>query len=334
MMAVFALTVALMWVVTLSGSSTPGPGDTASLPIEEQAARSQGNAPENDPASGKRKVVLKVIRIVGTLLGALVVLSILALLLEDRFIYHPNLRPSDDWSPEGLDVNDCYIRTADGLRLHGWWLPPKGEGTEEAPVVLFFHGNAGNITHRAENLRLLSGKGLGVLIVDYRGYGKSEGRPSEPGLYQDAEAAHRYLTEELSVSPQRIVCFGRSLGSAVALYLSTHREVAALVLESPLESAAAMARKIVPVVPLWCFLRSEFDNVTAAGQLKIPLLVVHGDADTLVPIKQGKRVFDAARTQKQFYVIEGAGHNDTYIVGGKDYVDTLADFCNRHAGTR
>lgn len=254
----------------------------------------------------------------------------LLVLLERRFIFYPTREPAITWQPPVPDVAECTFATADGLRLHGWWHPGWGdEDPARRPVVLWCHGNAGNITHRAENLLLLADHGLAVLLFDYRGYGRSEGRPSEDGLYLDAEAAYEYLVHQRGVEPERVVCFGRSLGAAVALHLALERPVAGLVMESPFASIPAMARRQMPFLPAWLLVRTQFDNLDRVRDLRVPLLVVHGAQDELVPLAQGRAVYDAAPGPKEFYLIEGAGHNDTYVVGGERYFLALRRFCDR-----
>ncbi|MGD2176000.1 MAG: alpha/beta hydrolase, partial [Candidatus Brocadiaceae bacterium] len=205
----------------------------------------------------------------------------------------------------------------------------------ERPVVLWCHGNAGNITHRAENLDLLARRGLAALLFDYRGYGQSQGRPCEDGLYADGEAAWRYLTGERGVAPGRIVCFGRSLGAAVALRVATLHRVAGLIVEGAFESAPAMARSMFPLIPVWPLMRNNFDNLGRIGDLDVPVLVVHGEEDGVVPVSQGKAVFAAASEPKKLYVVQGADHNDTYAVGGAAYFEQIESFCRecvRRAG--
>jgi len=267
------------------------------------------------------------LRVIRTLALAVVALILVACLLENRLVYYPMRYPSGDWDAGGLTVEDCFFDTEDGLTLHAWW--QQGEAAEGGPVMLWFHGNAGNLTHRADNLRMLSSCRLSVLIVDYRGFGKSEGRPSEKGLYLDGDAAYRYLTQQRKIDPGRIVCFGRSLGAAVALDVALRHPVSGLILESPFASARAMARKMMPVIPLWLFIRSRFDNLGRVGGLGASLLVIHGDRDEIVPFEQGVAVFDAAPEPKEFYRLRGAGHNDTYAVGDRPYTRRLEEFCLR-----
>lgn len=274
-----------------------------------------------------RSLALRIVRAAAIIAAAYVGLGVLALLMESKLTYYPMRYPAGEWEGHGLGVEDCTFEAADGVKLHAWWLG--GAEDETAPVLLWFHGNAGNLTHRADNLRMLADRNMDVLIPDYRGYGKSQGRPSENGLYLDGEAALRYLTEERGVDPGRIICFGRSLGSSVALHVALKHEVAGVVLESPFASARAMARKMMPILPVGPFIRSRFDNVGMVADLTVPVLVMHGDRDELVPFTQGKAVFEAAREPKEFYTIVGAGHNDTYFTGGEPYFEALLGFCRR-----
>jgi hypothetical protein len=256
----------------------------------------------------------------------LIVLIAILLFFENRFIFFPARYPEGNWQLPHATVEVCFFKTADGLNIHAWWLPGQ---TDSCPVMLWFCGNAGNITNRGENLRMLAGRDMGVLLVEYRGYGKSEGSPTERGIYLDGEAAYDYLALERGIAPWRIVCFGRSLGSTVALHVALKRSAAGLVLETPFASARAMARRMIPVLPVWLFIRAKLDNVGRVPALKVPLLVIHGTRDEVVPFEQGVAVYEAAPLPKEFYRIEGAQHNDTYLVGGEAYFQRLVVFCRR-----
>lgn len=254
----------------------------------------------------------------------LVVLCALMLVFERKLIYFPQ-RAYDIVPRElGLAFEDLRLVTEDGLAIHGWYLPPPGSPRW---TVLFAHGNGGNVSHRLDRALLLQARlGAAVLLFDYRGYGRSEGAPDEEGTYRDARAAHRWLIEERHVATDRLIVFGESLGSAVALDLALSRPCRALVLESPFASVPAMARAAYPFLPLWPFVRTRYDNLAKAPRLKVPLLVLHGDRDEVVPFAQGRSVFDAAPEPKRFYAIRGAGHNDTYPVGGDAYWNVVRDF--------
>lgn len=246
------------------------------------------------------------------------------LVFERKLIYFPqrahDVRPGD----LGLAFEDLALTAEDGVRVHGWYLPPPGEPRW---TVLLAHGNGGNISHRLDRTLFLQSKlGAAVLLFDYRGYGKSEGSPDEEGTYRDARAAHRWLVEDKRVAADSLVLFGESLGSAVALDLALSRPCRALVLESPFASIPAMARAVYPFLPLWPLVRTRYDNEAKVPRLAVPLLVLHGDRDEVVPLAQGRRVFEAAPEPKRFFTIPGAGHNDTYIVGGEAYWDAVGDF--------
>jgi fermentation-respiration switch protein FrsA (DUF1100 family) len=253
---------------------------------------------------------------------AVFVIALRSGMIERYFIYFPARGLEGDPSHWGLAFEDVFLTTSDRVQLHGWFVPGRQDVT-----WLWLHGNAGNISHRLENLRLLHDElGINVFILDYRGYGRSEGTPSERGTYLDAEAAVAYLRSRPDVAHDRIIYFGRSLGAAVAVELATRHRPLALILESPFPSVPFMARRTYPFLPVWPLLRTRYDSLTKIGNVQVPLLVLHGDRDSIVPIEAGKKLFDAAREPKQFYTIRGADHNDTYVVGGRDYFAALARF--------
>jgi len=193
-------------------------------------------------------------------------------------------------------------------------------------VLLWCHGNAGNIIHRLDNLARLHDIGISVFLFDYRGYGRSRGRPSENGLYEDALAAYAYLLESRGTDPRRIVLFGRSLGAAVAGEVASKRSAAGLILESSFPSVAALAKDYMWGLPAHWFLAARFNLAERLKKVRIPVLVIHGDRDQIVPIEFGEQVFEAARSPKVFYRVEGADHNDLYEVGGKPYFRRLQQF--------
>lgn len=243
-------------------------------------------------------------------------------MIERHFIYFPVRELEGDPSHWGLAFEDIFLTTSDGVRIHGWFVPGKRDVT-----WLWFHGNAGNISHRLDNLRLLHDElEVSVFILGYRGYGRSEGSPSEEGTYLDAEAALAYLRSRPDVAHDRIVYFGQSLGAAVAVELAARHPPLALILESPLPSVPYMARRTYPFLTIWPFLRTRYDALARIGHVQAPLLVLHGDRDSIVPMEAGKMLFDAANEPKEFYTIHGADHNDTYVVGGKAYFAALSRF--------
>ena len=222
---------------------------------------------------------------------------------DDHFIYHP--LPFDERAAHallgGLPVEDHTFPTSDGLQLHGWI----ARTDPDDPWLLWCHGNAGNVSHRADNLRLLVEYDLNVFIFDYRGYGRSEGRPSEPGFYADATAAYDYLRSTVGVAPEQIVLYGRSLGAPVAAELALRRPAAGLILEAPLGSVAAMARTVIPLVPLEKLFRARFDTLARAPRLQLPTLVMVAERDDVIPPKQARQIFEALPGPKEIWTIPG-----------------------------
>ena len=207
--------------------------------------------------------------------------------------------------------------------MFGWYV----EAQADRPVLLWCHGNAGNVIHRLENLKFLYRLGLSVFLFDYRGYGKSQNlHPSEAGLYQDALGAYDYLTRTRMIRPERILLFGRSLGAAVAGELAAQKPAAGLILESPFPSVEAVARFHYGGLPVHWLLGAEFRLCDRLPHLSLPKLILHGDRDDIIPIELGRQVFDAAKPPKEWYVIQGADHNSTYQVGGGAYFRRLAGF--------
>ena len=247
----------------------------------------------------------------------------------DRFLlYFPDSALTATPADVGLAYEDVTFPAGDGVRLHGWFVPGRSDVT-----WLWFHGNAGNIGNRVDNLKQLHDRlGVGVFLFDYRGYGRSEGSPSERGLYLDADGALAYLGSRDDVRSDRIVYFGRSLGGAVAVDLASRQVPHGLILESPLPSVELVARKAYPVVPsavVRRFVRGRYDALSKIGTISAPVLVLHGDRDEIMPLEGARQLFEAAPGPKQFHVIPGAGHNDTYVVGGEPYFAVLRTFVER-----
>ncbi|PYQ16573.1 MAG: hypothetical protein DMF80_04395 [Acidobacteria bacterium] len=250
-------------------------------------------------------------------------LTVLPVLFERQLIYYPYRRLEVTPKELGLRFDDVRLVAEDGVVLHGWFLPVDGSRL----TVLVCHGNAGNISHRLDRALLIHAKlRADVFLFDYRGYGRSEGTPDEAGTYRDGRAAYLHLTGERGIAPGRLVLFGESLGGAVALQLALEQPSRALVLESPFTSIADMAAVALPLLPMRYFVRTRYDNLAKIAALKVPLLVLHGEADTTVPLEQGRRVFEAAPEPKRFFAIPGAGHNDTYLTGGEAYWQAWSEF--------
>jgi len=255
-------------------------------------------------------------------------LLVVPVLLEKRLIYFP-FRDLEVTPKElGLRYEEARLVAEDGVTLHGWFLPIEGSRF----TVLICHGNAGNISHRLDRAMLMHAKlKTDVFLFDYRGYGLSEGTPDEQGTYRDARAAHRYLSTARGIPPGNLIIFGESLGAAVALQLALEVPARALVLEAPFTSVADMARSVLPFLPIGRLLRTHYDNLAKIGGLRMPLLILHGERDTTVPFAQGRRLFEAAPEPKRFFAIPGAGHNDTYFIGGDAYWEAWGAFLDELA---
>jgi fermentation-respiration switch protein FrsA (DUF1100 family) len=264
----------------------------------------------------------------GILIGA----TLLLVFLEKQLIYYPG-RVLDD-TPKSVDLafEDVFIDAGDGVKIHGWFI--KTTADPMAPTVLFSHGNAGNIANRLDRIAGLRELGANFLLYDYRGYGQSSGEPDEEGTYRDGRAAYDYLVNTRRVDPTRIVLMGESLGCAITLQVALDRKAAGVVLEAPFASIPHMARAIYPFLPVGLFVRTRYDNVDKAARLKAPLFVAQGTLDEIIPIAQGRMVFEAASEPKEFMAIEGAHHNNVYLWGGLRYRRALADFISRTVPAR
>jgi len=242
--------------------------------------------------------------------------------LQRKMIFFPTSVLAYTPADFGLPYEDVRIRTSDGVTIHGWMVPCDGSDV----TLLFFHGNAGNIGDRVENVRRLHEIGLQVFILDYRGYGLSEGSPSEQGLYKDAQAAYAHLLSRDDVNKERITIFGRSLGGAVAVDLASRVPCRRLILESTFTSAADMAGHILPILPLGRVVTERFDSASKIDKVRAPLLQFHGTQDEIVPYRLGQKLHALAREPKEFVPIPGATHNDTYFVGGRTYFEKIRSF--------
>lgn len=261
-----------------------------------------------------------------TLVGlAALVYALAALLLwryQSRFVFYPNqptrvieATPAD----VGLRFEDVVITTEDDIDLHGWWVPGA-----QREAILFLHGNAGNISHRLQSLRLLNALGVGVLIIDYRGYGRSAGEPSEQGTYRDALAAWRHLIEERGLQAGEIIVYGRSLGGAVAAELATVVDPAGAILESTFTSIPDMAQHAFPWLPA-SLARIRYDTLSKVGRISCPLLILHSPEDEVIPYQHSQRLAAAATASVRFVTLRGA-HNDAFLVTGDDYAAALRAF--------
>lgn len=254
-----------------------------------------------------------------------VLLGAYVYVFQSRLIYFPNMpgreltaTPADI----GLTFEEARITTADQLELHGWYVPA---GTD-APVVIFCHGNAGNISHRLEWLQILHGLGLTALLFDYRGYGRSSGTPDEAGTYRDAQAAWDFLTRSKGIASARIVIFGESLGGAIAAHLA--RDVAsagALILTSTFTSAPDLASEFYWYLPVRMLARFQYPTAEYVSQVRAPTLVIHSRDDEIVPFSHGRKIFERAAGAKAFLEISG-DHNGGFLMSGSMLTQGLRSF--------
>jgi len=251
-------------------------------------------------------------------------------IMQPRLLYYPDM-PGRELEATPADVGLAYetvsLHTSDGVQLHAWFIPVE----HPRATVLFCHGNAGNISHRLDSIRLLHSLGLQVLIFDYRGYGRSAGRPSEKGSYRDVDAAWRYLLDVRGLQEDGIILFGRSLGAAVAADLASRSRPAAVILESAFTSVPDMAAGIYPWLPVRLLSRYRYDNLGKMALISAPLLLVHSRQDEIIPFAHGERLFEQAREPKQFLEING-GHNDAFLTSRKAYTQGLEAFLATRLG--
>ncbi len=255
-------------------------------------------------------------------LVALTVLVMSPHTLERFYIYYPTREVPGDPSMLGLAFRDVFPVTEDGIKLHGWFVPyPDSRNT-----LLIFHGNAGNIGHRLSWIGMPHRLRINVYIVDYRGYGRSEGKPFEQGLYRDATAAYQWWLHGRGVPEQKLVLLGESLGGAVAVDLAARIPVSGIILQSTFTSARDMAKSLFPLGLLQPLMGVHFDSASKIRQITCPKLIMHGDRDEIVPFKLGKKLFELAPEPKSFFEVPGAGHNDLVWVAEPEYSRRIAEF--------
>lgn len=241
----------------------------------------------------------------------------------EKYLYYPDRIPEDmpppPWTPAG--AREVRISTADGVLLHGlWWDEPEG-----APAVLFLHGNAQEVYSWSLVREDLEPMGTRMLLVDYRGYGKSGSSPTEAGLYEDGRAALAWLAEQ-GVTRARTILFGKSLGGAVACEIARGAAPGGLVLESSFTSLASVARNLFPFLGTYEPAAGVYESIAKMREISCPVLVIHGEDDMLIPVSEGVALYEAAREPKELLLVRGAGHNDVSLVAGSAYGRRLADW--------
>jgi fermentation-respiration switch protein FrsA (DUF1100 family) len=240
--------------------------------------------------------------------------------LLNSLLFFPSRAVGETPGGAGLNYSELRLDTADGERLHGWWIAAQ---TDSLGHLLLCHGNAGNVGDRVLHAALLTAVGFDVLLFDYRGYGRSSGRPSEPGTYRDARAALARLLERPGVDAARVFYLGESLGGAVALDLALARPPAGLILLSAFSGVRELARLHYPLVPT-ALVPDAYPTLRRIGGLRAPLLVLHGDRDEIVPLAQGRTLFETAPKPKRMHVFSGLGHNDLVPLAGAEFARVIA----------
>ena len=248
-------------------------------------------------------------------------LMLLLFVFQEKMVFFPGKRLGDTPEAAGLHYEDVYLVTDDDIKIHGWYVPhPDAQAT-----LLFFHGNAGNLSHRLESISIFHDIGLAVFIIDYRGYGRSEGRPTERGTYRDAMAAWNYLVGERRLRPDEIIVFGRSLGGAVAAALAAKVTPAAVILESTFTSIKDLGKHYYPYLPVSWIARIHYPVDEYIASFQCPVLVIHSNQDEVVPARLGQRLFDSAPEPKMFLPVSG-DHNNGFLLSRNVYVKGIRRF--------
>lgn len=255
------------------------------------------------------------------------VIAALLVVFQEKLVYFPGVGREMTATPRvaGIDFEDVELRTADGVRLHGWWAAaPQSKG-----AVLVFHGNAGNVSHRIGYLSMFVNMRYSVLMIDYRGFGRSDGFPSEQGTYHDATAAWKYVTADRGIDPRRIIFFGESLGGGVATWLATQHRPSALVLASTFTSVPDLGADIYWWLPVHGLARIRYDNLERISRIEAPVFIAHSRDDESIAYRHGERLFAAARQPKAMLTLAG-GHNDGFLYGRESWAASLREFLVRH----
>ncbi|MEW6040647.1 MAG: alpha/beta hydrolase [Elusimicrobiota bacterium] len=250
--------------------------------------------------------------------------------LEQNAIFYPykkiELTPRD----LGMNYEDVYIKTDDNVKLNGWFIPVKDKAKRKTAItILYLHGNAGNISHRVEIAKVFNEYDYNFFIVDYRGFGKSNGIPSEKGTYRDALAAYNYLITREDINPEKIVLYGQSLGGAIAIDLATKVKIAAIITEASLSSTIAVAKNVYPFLPLGLMMTQKFDALSKVDKITAPKLFIHSMDDEIVSFSQGEELFKKAKEPKEFMLARG-GHNSSFFIYTDEYIKRIKIFLKNH----
>lgn len=288
--------------------------------MSDESQRKTSDLPAEESASRVRTYALPSLAVV----SGIGVLEILRSRFQHGRLFLPDRYPNGIWEPStyGVPAIDRWFEAEDGVRLHGWWIPHR----RATGTVLFCHGNSGSIAHLIGFFRYLRRFRINVFAFDYRGYGRSEGEPTEKGVCRDVRAAFDEVTARLDQPRDRVILFGHSLGGAVAIDAAVHRPAAGLIVQSSFVDVREMARSLFGQVPLHWIARNQFRSIEKISRLTMPKLVIHGTEDGTIPHHHGERLFEAAPEPKRFLSVVGAGHNDVYRHGGISYFWNLSRF--------
>lgn len=243
--------------------------------------------------------------------------------IETRGIFYPKKEIEVYPSALNLPYEDVYIKTEDGVRINGWFIPR----ANAKYTLLFFHGNAGNIEHRLDKLVMLREAGVNIFIIDYRGFGKSEGRLTEEGFYLDANAAYNYLVNSRGIRPEQIILYGESLGTAVVIDLASKVKVAAIIAEGAFSGGRDMAKKIYPFLPAFLF-SNKFNSLKKIKKVQAPKLFIHSINDEIVPFALVNKLYKAASGPKELIELIGA-HNTAFLDSKEKYVSSISLFIEK-----
>ncbi|MDI6744418.1 MAG: alpha/beta hydrolase [Thermodesulfovibrionales bacterium] len=258
--------------------------------------------------------------IIGLALGYLLLVGFVYI-KQGSMVYYPTKDIEGTPSDIGLKYEEITLKTRDSVNLSAWYVPAK----DERGVLLFCHGNAGNISHRLDSIRIFHALGLSVLIFDYRGYGKSEGFPTEEGTYLDAESVWEYLVSVKGARPEKIILFGRSMGSSVAAELALRHPAAGIIIESGFKSIPALGAEFFPYLPVRLISRFKYATIDKVSMINIPKLFIHSPQDEMIPYEHGAALFKNAAEPKEFLQITG-GHNEGFLTSEKIYTEGLDRF--------
>lgn len=272
------------------------------------------------------RVLLAVVIVI---LFCFLALGVMATLLKRNALFFPERYPSGLWNTSRFPSppTEHFINTSDGVRLHSWLF----RSSRIDPLLIWYHGNGGNLTHRADIAAELARRGVSVLLFDYRGYGRSQGRPTERGLYEDGTAVYDFARDSLGLKPEDIVVYGESLGGPYAAHVAASRGARCVIIENSFSSLTSVAKAVYPYLPFRFFISDSLRTTHWLNKANVPVLIMHGRRDRVIPYHLGKELYDSVQTSKVFFESQTAGHAEIPSVEGARYFETVVAFINRHA---